>query len=133
MPERYQREIEEILQQAKCSTPKKELERCKRTPPLATFALLGAFVANQLHLTSKRLMAIGIVLLLVAIGVSAIFPGFLGPFAWLVLILFIGGYALSFPRLGLNSEKRWRGRPIEEQSPAWREVTWERFQRWLRG
>jgi MFS-type transporter involved in bile tolerance (Atg22 family) len=95
--------------------------------------LLGAFVANQLHLTAKRLMAIGIVLLLVAIGASAIVPGFLGLFVWLVIILFIGSYALFFPWFGLNFEKRWRGRPIEEQSPAWREATWERFQRWLRG
>ena len=133
MSERYQREIEEILQQVGDSTPTKESGEAKRSSLLTPFARIGRGIGNHLYLNSGRLMTIGIVLLLVAVFVSAMFPGPWGPFVWLGLILFILVYALFFARPNRNSDKRWRGRPIEQQ-PATRrgEDLWERFQRWLR-
>lgn len=133
MSERYQREIEEILQQVGDSTPTKESAEAKKSSLLAPFARIGRGIGNRIYLRSGRIMTIGIVLLLSAILVSAIFPGLLGPFVWLGLILFILIYALFFARPSLNTEKRWRGRLIEQQPPNWKvDGLWERFQRWLR-
>jgi hypothetical protein len=78
-------------------------------------------------------MFIGVVLLLLAIFVSAIFPGLIGPLVWLGLIGFILGYVLFFARPSRSTEKRWRGRLIEPNPPGGRaETWWDRFQRWLK-
>ena len=113
MSERYQREIEEILQQAGEHTPTKEAERAHRRSTTSAFGGIGRGVAGLIYRSSSRLLAIGAVLLLLAILVSVILPGFLGPFMWLGLILFILVYALFFARPGSSPEKRWRGRAIE--------------------
>jgi len=133
MSERYQREIEEILQEVGDSAPAKENLEAEKSSPMSLFARIGRGVGNHIYLSSGRLMTIGIILLLVAIFVSAMFPGPLGPFVWLGLILFIIIYALFFARPNANPEKRWRGRPVEQQLSTWRgDGLWERVQRWLR-
>ena len=134
MSERYQREIEEILQEVGASTPAKEFLEAEKSSPLALSARVGRGIGNHIYLSSGRLMTIGIILLLVAIFVSAIFPGPLGPFVWLGLILFILIYALFFARPNPNPEKRWRGRSVEQQLSTRRvNGLLERVQRWLRG
>ncbi len=131
MSERYQREIEEILRQAGEHTPTKEPARSHRRVPSSALRAIGRGIANLIyHHSSGRLLAIGAVLLLLAVLVSVISPGFLGPFVWLGLILFILGYALFFARPGGGPEKRWRGRSIEQ--PPSEQGAWSRFQRWLR-
>ena len=78
-------------------------------------------------------MFIGLALLLSAILVSVIFPGFLGPIVWLSLIFFILGYVLFFARPSAGPEKRWRGRVIEQDRPS--PVAgglWRRVQRWFK-
>ena len=130
MSERYQREIEEILRQAGDHTPTKEPERPQRRSPSSAFGGIGRSVAGLVYRSSSRLIVIGAVLLLLAILVSVILPGFLGPFVWLGLILFIMIYALYFARPGSSPEKRWRGRAIEP-SPN-ESSAWDRFQRWLK-
>ena len=133
MSERYQREIEEILQEVGDSTPAKESGETKKSSLLALFARIGRGIGNHVYLSSGRLLTMGIVLLLVATFVRAMFPGPLGPFVWLGLILFILIYALFFARPNRSTEKLWRGRPISQQPPTWRgEGLWVRFQRWLR-
>jgi hypothetical protein len=133
MPERYQREIEEILQHVGESTPTKEPRKDEKNSLLTPLFRIGRGIGNHIYLSSGRLMTIGIALLLSAILVSAMFPGFLGPFVWLGLILFILVYALFFARPSFNTERRWRGRPIETQPPAKpEEGLWYRCRRWLR-
>ena len=133
MSERYQREIEEILQQVGEATPGNEPREAKGSSLLAPLARIGRGIGNHIYLSSGRLMTIGIVLLLAAILASAIFPGFLGPFVWLGLILFILVYALFFARPNRKTDKRWRGRSIDPQQSAWRgEGMWYRLQRWLK-
>ena len=130
MSERYQREIEEILQQAGDHTPTKEPERPRRRSPSSAIGGVGRGVAGLIYRSSSRLLVIGAVLLLLAILVSVILPGFLGPLFWLGLILFIMIYALYFARPGGSPEKRWRGRAIEP-SPS-EDSAWSRFQRWFK-
>ena len=130
MSERYQREIEEILQQVGESTPTKEPEKPHRKSPLSAFGGIGRGVAGLIYRSSSRLLLIGAVLLLLAVLVSVISPGFLAPFVWLGLILFIMVYALYFARPGSSPEKRWRGRTIEPVPSEDR--AWSRFQRWFK-
>ena len=130
MSERYQREIEEILREAGEHTPTKEPERPRKRSPLSAFGGIGRGVAGLIYRSSSRLLVIGAVLLLLAILVSVILPGFIGPLFWLGLILFILIYALYFARPSSSLEKRWRGRAIE-QSPS-EDSAWSRFQRWLK-
>lgn len=133
MSERYQREIEEILQQVGESTPPKEPQKAPKNSLLGSLLRTGRGIANHLYLSSRRLTTIGILLLLSAILVSATFPGLLGPFVWVGLILFILVYALFFAHPRLNTEKRWRGRAVEPGPRAVRaEGLWDSFQRWLR-
>lgn len=133
MSERYQREIEEILQQVGESTPTKEPRKAEKNSLLAPLSRIGRGIGNHIYLSSRRLMTIGVALLLSAILVSAMFPGLFGPFVWLGLILFILVYALFFARFNHKMERRWRGRPVEPQPPAGRgEGLWHRCQRWLR-
>ena len=152
MPERYQREIEEILQQVgesasvvECKQVEKssisaqmshsgvERKQAEKGYMLAQISNLGSSIGNLIYLSSGRLMTIGIVLLLTAMVVSIMFPGLLGPLVWLVLILFILVYALFFARPNPKTEKRWRGRAIEPPaSTLGGNNLWYRFQRWLK-
>ena len=130
MSERYQREIEEILSQAGESAPADRSKKGRGVPLLPPFFRTGRGGGNRAYLTSGRLMFIGLALLLSAILVSAIFPGFLGPIVWLGLIAFILGYVLFFARPSAGPEKRWRGRVIEQDRPSGMGGGWLRgFQR----
>ncbi len=131
MSERYQREIEEILQQVGESTPIREPGKAEKGSPLSALGRFGGGIASQAYRSSRRLMTIGIILLALAILLSAIAPGLWGPVAWLVLILFVLTYALFFARPSGGPAKRWRGRSIDP--PAGQEDSaWRRFQRWMK-
>ena len=131
MSERYQREIEEILQQVGESTPTKEPRKPERNSLLAPISRVARSIGNLIYESSQRLMTIGIALLILAILASVIFPGLLGPIVWLGLIIFILVYALFFARPNIKTEKRWRGRTISPPPSAWRgDGMWYRFQRW---
>lgn len=133
MSERYQREIEEILQQVGESTPVQESEKPSRNSLSSPFASFARGIGNRVYLSPGRFMAIGIILLLSAIFVSAVFPGFVGPFIWLGLIMFILIYAIFFARPNQGSEKRWRGRLIEQQSSyLGEEGLLVRLKRWIK-
>ncbi len=133
MSERYQREIEEILSQAGESAPADRSKKDRGVPLLPPVFRTGRGGGNRAYFTSGRLMFIGLALLLSAILVSAIFPGFLGPIVWLGLIAFILGYVLFFARPSAGLEKRWRGRVIEQEPPAWSGGGWwSRLQRRFR-
>lgn len=133
MSERYQREIEEILRQVGESTSTKGPEEGRGYPLLSGLSRAGRAIGNRIYLNTGRLMFIGLALLLSAVLISAIVPGVVGPIVWSGLILFILAYALFFARAKPNVEKRWRGRPIDNQSSSWREAgLWGKFQRWLK-
>ena len=133
MSERYQREIEEILNQAGESVPADGSKKGRGIPLIPPFFRKGSGTGRRVHFSSGRLMFIGLALLLSAILVSAMFPGLLGPIVWLSLILFILGYVLFFARPSAGPEKRWRGRVIEQDSSSGMAGGWMRgFQRWFR-
>ena len=127
MPQRYQREIEEILQQAGdlggAEPPKR--------PPKRGFARLAwdyfkqSIGGSALSVTPGRVMLGAVLILLAALVLNLATPGFgiVGLLAWLGFILFIVGYAMFFIK-PKPVEKRWRGDVIlyEDEESLWDKI-----------
>ena len=128
MPEKYQKEIEEILKQAGGLVSS---SRPAKTRP-SLWRLIRVYIAGSLggklwSLNPGRIMAVAVSLLLLALLFTRIVPGIGGPIALAGLLLFIVGYGMFFvqPR---GIEKRWRGQPLEQEVDSW----WSRFRRKIR-
>ena len=126
MPERYQREIEEILRQAGESASVRESEEFGGGPLSGRLSRIRRGIGNRIYPSPGRIMFIGACLLLSAVLVNAIAPGLVGLLGWSGLILFVLAYALFFAKPGFRVEKRWRGRVLEPE-----ENLWDTFQRWM--
>ena len=130
MPEKYQDEIEEILRSVGEDSSRdtaKEVER-----PLEDRATMlrnsrpGRSsnydnVGRWPTITPGKIMLSGLIVFLVGI-IS------FQPLIWVGLGMLVVAYLLYFvsPR-STSYEKRWRGRPVEEQQSPW-----HRVKRWLR-
>ena len=127
MPDRYRREIEEILRQAGDLEP----SDLGKGPRQSVWRLALLYVKQSLggkgwSLSPGRVMLIAVSLFLAALVFRAMvpLPGLVQPLAWAGLLLFIVGYAMFFlkpPKI----EKRWRGQPLDELGDSW----WNRLRR----
>jgi len=133
MPDKFIREIEEILEQAEHSgkgDASKGTEKSGRHSgalgPLAALSRLGGLF----RVSPNKVMLGGIILLVLAFMLNALVPGTVPLFAWAGLVLFVITYGLLFMRPGFQYEKRWRGRLVDDGE---RFSVWERFRHWLRG
>lgn len=131
--QRYEREIEEILQRIEPSLPKPRAAGPKRPAlgsgqgrSLSLLRLAG-------RLDPGRVMLWGFGLFLLALLLQGGSPGLARPVALLGGVLLVLAYVLSFTNLGARPEKRWRGRTIDLprlRSPMeqwlWRLVRWFR-------
>ena len=116
MPQKYQREIEEILQQAGdlgLSDPPKR-SRKLGIGRLAWEYFKQSIGGSAFSVTPGRIMLGAVLILLAALVLNLATPGFgvVGILAWLGFILFIVGYALFFIK-PKPVQKRWRGDVIE--------------------
>jgi hypothetical protein len=128
MPEKYQQEIEDILDQVS-SFPKQRRTARKRSLLRMILAGIGqSLVARGWGLSPGRIMLGAFVLLLLAWWFKSSLPGLMGPMLWVALLLFILGYAFFFISPGATYEKRWRGQLVEPTMP-W----WERLRRRTKG
>ena len=128
MPQKYQKEIEEILRQAgELSTGPSPKRRPQGFLALAWTYVTESVGGNAWSLSPGRVMLIGGSLLLSALIVQAVAPGLVGIFAWAGLILLILGYAMFFVR-PRRMEKRWRGQPIDYRG----DTLWSRLRRKLK-
>ena len=121
MPEKFKEEIEEILRQAEEVARKKpQHHKLKRL----SIRLKNPFSQQPLRIrlpsiSPGKLMLGGVALFLIALILNATIPGGVGPFIWAGVALFVFAYALFFIRPGgVKYEKRWRGRPIEDDGSA---------------
>ena len=130
--ERYQREIEEILdkvnedQPAKGASARPRAPRDVRTtPPKAPRRAPRV----RFQFSPGRLLMTGVALLFLALLFLTIVPILAAPAAWAGIGLFIVAYVLFFIKPRRTAEKRWRGQSIEDEpdpSPLvrfWRWVT----------
>ena len=115
MPERFQQEIEKILEQTEDLPPPSKAEKTpKEQPNDPNTTTLGWKNA----LSPGRLIVFGVLLLLTF---TLVFDGTLRMlFFWSGLILAITGYALFFVRADKASSKpHWRGKLVEyDESPS---------------
>ena len=116
MPQKYQREIEEILQQAGdmgLADPPKDRPK-QGFGRLAWEYFKQSIGGSAFSITPGRIMLGAVFILLAALVLNLATPGFgiVGILAWLGFILFIVGYAMFFIR-PKPVQKRWRGDVIE--------------------
>lgn len=115
MPEKYEREIEEIL--AKSSKDSKRSNANKSLLNMILRYLNQSVSVRNFKISPGRIMLVGICLLLLSLIIRTFAPTWTSFFAWTGLLILILGYFLFF--LGSKNsspEKRWRGRPIETKS-----------------
>ena len=115
MPEKYEREIEEIL--AKSSKGSKRSNTNKSLLNMIFRYLNQSVSVRNFKISPGRIMLVGICLLLLSLIIRTFAPTWTSFFAWTGLLILILGYFLFF--LGSKNsspEKRWRGRPIETKS-----------------
>ena len=125
MSNKYQREIEEILQKAGDLGPTRG---GRRTPRQSLPRLVWLYVKHSLggklwSLSPGRVMLIGLVLLLSTLVVRP-FVHWGGYLAWAGLLISIVGYGMVLARPP-KQEKRWRGQPMEDPGESF----WDRLRR----
>lgn len=129
MPERFQQEIEKILEQTEDLPPPgkpKKARKSRANPPYVPSS------GWRSSFTPGRLIIFGVLLLLTF---ALVFDGTLRTlFFWSGLILAIAGYALFFVRADRASSKpHWRGKLVEyddaPSQPSWWDRLRKRFNR----
>ncbi len=128
MPEKYRREIEDLLSQieGQHETVEPKRPRSSRAP---FKAMLRFFAGKGWSITPGRIMLASVALLLIALLFSSSMPGLLAPLiGWGAVVIFVLGYALFFINPSGSYEKMWRGQPIDEPPPA---NLWEKLRRKL--
>ena len=132
MSDKYEKEIEEILERAENVLPKdRSRPQTQRADPVeeSSGPLSRLAGGRRLKISAGKLMIISFGLLLLALILGATSLGFVLPLVVAGLVLFVVAYALFFVRPSSgSSEKRWRGRVIEENASPF-----ERLKHWLKG
>ena len=119
MPDRYQKEIEDILEQAGDLGPGPRSGR-RRGGFLSLFwRYFGqAPSGNAWGITPGRVMLAAVAVLLLALIAGSVTSGVAPLLGFAGLLLFIVGYAMFFIKPP-KPEKRWRGQPIEYGDSWW--------------
>ena len=132
MPSRYQKEIEDILEQTGKSaprlpdTPKGQRGGASRGRRGALGRLVGLL---PWRVSPAKLMLISFAVLLVAALLNVFNRPAVSPVFGVGLALFIVAYILFFlPSSRSQAERRWRGRPVDYGRRAWA----SRLRRWFR-
>jgi hypothetical protein len=130
VPEKYEREIEEILRKASFSAPKGGPH-----PPGWTASLTSEWQRVLADVSPKRLLALGLILALVGYVLREFLPEIGAVVSLLALVLLLGGLALSMTRRNGKPPTGWRGRSLEEPRSTvdlW-DVIVRRWRAWRRG
>jgi hypothetical protein len=130
VPEKYEREIEEILRKASFSAPKGGSR-----PPGWTAGLASEWQRLLADVSPTRLLTLGLVLALVGYFLREFLPEIGSVVSILALALLLGGLVLSMSRRSGKRPTGWRGRSLEEPRSTvdlW-EVIVRRWRAWRRG
>jgi hypothetical protein len=130
VPEKYEREIEEILRKSSFSPP-----RGPSRPPWWKTGLASEWQRNLASLSPTRLLTLGLVLAFLGYFLREFAPT-LGALTSLVaLVLLVGGLVLSMSRRNSQRPRTWRGRSMD--GPPVAAEIWEnlkrRWQNWRSG
>ena len=138
MPNKYEKEIEDILERAgdfgekpgKGGAPKKPRSRSVRR--LVWLYVRQSLSGGPWSFSPGRVMLIGFVLLLSTLLIMSFVDGVAGYLAWAGLLLCIIGYGMFLARPP-SVEKRWRGRPLETERRSRFGIALDRIRRKLSG
>ena len=121
MSERFQREIEEILENS--SEPSEKLgSHSGRRPNDSSRGDQHSFKWIRGFLVPRRLFITSGGLFLTALILNVAESGLSGLIFWSGLLLFVFGYAVYFIRSENMPERRWRGKLVDYGThPTWRE------------
>lgn len=131
MPEKYEREIEEILRKTSFSAPGRNHRSSGRMNGLAS-----AWRQYTADVSPTRLLVLGMVLALLGYFLRFAIPELGFPMSLLALAFLIGGLALSMSRRNSRQPRRWRGQVMDTPvSDVWAAVKkrwtdWRRRRRW---
>ncbi len=121
MSSKYQREIEEILQNADdIGGGERRSKRPSSNNNIGFFRLVRMYVRQSLggrfwSISPGRVMLVGFVLILSTLLVRPFVGGVAGWLGWAGLLMFIVGYGMVLVRPP-KVQKKWRGEPIEDDS-----------------
>jgi hypothetical protein len=130
VPDKYEREIEEILRKASFSAP-----RGGPRPPGWLASLTSEWQQLLADVSPKRLLAFGLVLALVGYVLREFLPEVGAVVSLLALALLLSGLALSVARRNGKPTSGWRGRSLEEPRSnvdLWAVIV-RRWHAWRRG
>ncbi len=119
MSSKYQREIEEILENAgEVAAPRPRRPR-DRSGLIRTIWLYfkQSITGSPFSISPGRVMLAGFLLLIATLIVSPFVAGPIGFLGWAGLLLFIIGYGMVLARPP-KIEKRWRGQPVDDRSQS---------------
>ena len=121
MPDRFVREIEEILKETEDSG---SLDS-RKDPSKKDFGSNDSMGKPAGFLRSSNMMLAGIAFLLIAALMRQIFPGMVQLLLWTGIAMFIGAYFLFFIKPSSNKyQKKWRGQVIDTGADV---SIWRRF------
>lgn len=125
MPERFQQEIEEILEQSEAQAPPSRPKRAQRANVDGTVEGAGRVI------TPGRVIIAAVILLLTF---ALIFDGTMATvFLWAGLVVGVLGYAFFFVRADRADNKlHWRGKPVEYDAPPSGPSFWDKLTRRFR-
>ena len=115
MPDKYEKEIEDILEDL--GEEPSSVSHQPRNRPSSDDSKLTARLPKQSYVKSQGTIT---PVKLVIVGIIAFIVGWLWfrPLIWVSLILFVLSYLLVFKRTGMTAgkyEKKWRGKVIEDE------------------
>jgi hypothetical protein len=135
MGRKFQREIEEILQQVSMTDPLEDDAQESgpgKGSPASRRGRSGRRSGSLFRLfpliSPWRLFIAGVSFLLIALILRTTVQGLSGPLIMVGIGLFVAAYILFFIRSGPSVERRWRGRSMEDQrSPT----LWDKLRDWI--
>ena len=127
MPDKYQEEIEEILEGLGQQAPDKPVGELERPVDDAPRGKIPAESAVQPKRPWPKITPSKVALLGLATLVIGAF--WLWPLIWVGLVLLAASYLMFFIRpRSMHYEKHWRDKPIEDQPTS----PWAKLARWLK-
>ena len=130
MPEKYEREIEEILRKTSFSAP-----GGKRPSPGRMDGLASAWRQYTADMSPTRLLVLGMAFALIGYFLRIAVPELGFPMSLLAVACLIGGFVLSMSRRN-SRQPRWRGQVIDgPMNNVWAALKkrwddWRRRRRW---
>lgn len=128
MSQRYQKEIEEILEQVNEEPPTVagSGRKFRAHGQVHAESESGVKPRAKFQLTIGKIMLAGVVLIFLSPLLGGL--GLMAPAALGGIVLIIGGYVMYFTKPRRQVERRWRGQLIEDESES---IGFSRFWHWL--